>query len=94
MPFVPNPIYLMLTQTLIVFGNSMANPSIQSRASERVPKEEYGETLGFLQSAGSLGRIVGPVFGGWLFGALGINSPFLFAAFVMLLIFLYLQGKK
>jgi len=94
MPFVLNPLYLMLTQTLIVFGNSMANPSIQALASERVPKEEYGETLGFLQSAGSLGRIVGPVFGGWLFGALGINSPFLFAAFVMLLIFLYLQGKK
>jgi len=94
MPFVPNPWFLMITQALIVFGNSMANPSIQALASERVPKEEYGETLGFLQSAGSLGRIVGPVLGGWLFGAMGINSPFFFAAFVMFLIYLYLQGKK
>jgi len=93
-PFVPNPWYLMITQAFIVFGNSMANPSIQALASESVPKEEYGETLGFLQSAGSLGRIVGPVLGGWLFGALGLNSPFFFAAFVILLIFFYLQGKK
>jgi DHA1 family tetracycline resistance protein-like MFS transporter len=93
-PLVPNYWYLMITQALIVFGNSMANPSIQALASESVPKEDYGETLGFLQSAGSLGRIVGPVLGGWLFGALGINSPFLFAAFFILIIFFYLQGKK
>lgn len=93
-PLVPNYWYLMLTQALIVFGNSMANPAIQALASESVPKEEYGETLGFLQSAGSLGRIVGPVLGGWLFGALGINSPFFFAAFVILIIFVYLQKKR
>jgi len=93
-PFVPNPWFLMISQTLIVFGNSMANPSIQALASERVPKEEYGEALGFLQSAGSLGRIVGPILGGWLFGAMGINSPFFFAASVMFLIYLYLQSKK
>jgi MFS family permease len=72
----------------------MANPSIQALASERVPKEEYGETLGFLQSAGSLGRIVGPLLGGWLFGAMGINSPFLFAAVVVIGVFFYLQSKK
>ena len=93
-PFIPNPWYLMITQALIVFGNSMANPSIQALASERVPKEEYGETLGFLQSAGSLGRIVGPVLGGFLFGSLGINSPFFFAAAVVIGIFFYLQRKK
>jgi len=94
MPFVPNPWYLMGTQTLLIFGNSMANPSIQALASERVPKEEYGETLGFLQSAGSLGRIVGPILGGSLFGALGMNSPFLFAAVVVIGVFFYLQSKK
>lgn len=93
-PFVPNAWFLMVTQALIVFGNSMANPSIQALASESVPKEEYGETLGFLQSAGSLGRIVGPVLGGYLFGALGMDSPFFFAAFVILIIFFYLQYKK
>jgi len=93
-PLVPNPWYLMIAQALIVFGNSMANPTIQALASERVPKEEYGETLGFLQSAGSLGRIVGPMMGGFLFGSLGINSPFFFAALVVIVIYFYLQRKK
>lgn len=93
-PFVPNPWYLLATQSFIIFGNAMANPAIQALASENVPKEEYGETLGFLQSAGSLGRIVGPVLGGYLFGALGIDSPFFFAAFILFIIFIYLKGRK
>lgn len=93
-PFVPNPWYLLATQSFIIFGNAMANPAIQALASENVPKEEYGETLGFLQSAGSLGRIVGPVLGGYLFGALGIDSPFFFAACILFVIFLYLKGRK
>lgn len=93
-PFVPNPWYLLATQSFIIFGNAMANPAIQALASENVPKEEYGETLGFLQSAGSLGRIVGPVLGGYLFGALGIDSPFFFAAFILFVIFIYLKGRK
>lgn len=93
-PFVPNPWYLLATQSFIIFGNAMANPAIQALASENVPKEEYGETLGFLQSAGSLGRIVGPVLGGYLFGALGIDSPFFFAAFILFVIYIYLKGRK
>lgn len=93
-PLVPNPWFLMLTQTLIVIGNSMSNPSIQALASEHVAKEEYGEAMGVLQSAGSLGRIVGPVLGGYLFGAFGIDSPFYFAAGVIGLMTLYLLGKR
>lgn len=93
-PFVPNPWYLLATQSFIIFGNAMANPAIQALASENVSKEEYGETLGFLQSAGSLGRIVGPVLGGYLFGALGIDSPFFFAAFILFVIFVYLKARK
>jgi len=58
-------------------GNGLANPSIQAIASENVPKEEYGGTLGFLQSAGSLGRILGPIIGGELFYHFGKDIPFL-----------------
>lgn len=93
-PLVPNPWFLMVTQTLIVIGNSMSNPSIQALASEHVAKEEYGEAMGVLQSAGSFGRIIGPVLGGYLFGAFGIDSPFYFAAGVIGLMALYLLGKR
>ncbi|GAB4218694.1 MAG: hypothetical protein Fur009_0850 [Candidatus Microgenomates bacterium] len=52
-----------------------------------MPKEEYGGTLGFLQSAGSMGRIIGPIVGGELFYILGKNIPFAFASFILFLVF-------
>lgn len=74
----------------IAFGNGIANPTIQALASESVVKEEYGGTLGLLQSAGSLGRIIGPVSGGELFLKFGKNTPFLFSALLMWGVFLIL----
>jgi len=93
LPFVTRWEYLLFTQLFIVLGNSMANPSIQALASENVPKEEYGETLGFLSSAGSVGRIIGPIIGGKLFDYWGINSPFFFGSTILLIVFIYLQAR-
>jgi len=66
-----------LALNFMPLGNGLANPSIQAIASEDVPKEEYGGTLGLLQSAGSLGRILGPIIGGELFYHFGKDIPFL-----------------
>lgn len=93
MPLIPMASFLLLTQLLFVLGNSMANPSIQALASENVPKEEYGGTLGILQSAGSLGRIFGPIIGGEIFFHYGKDMPFFLAAGVLFGVFIYLQGK-
>lgn len=90
----PSPWFLLVTQLLIVIGNSMANPAIQALASENVAKEEYGETLGIMQSMGSLGRIIGPIMGGWLFGVIHMDAPFGASALILLFIFLYLSKKK
>jgi MFS family permease len=70
----------LLANVFIVLGNSLSNPTITAIASENVPKEEYGGTLGILQSAASVGRIGGPILGGWLFVTLGVDSPFLISA--------------
>ena len=48
----------------------------------------FGGTLGFLQSAGSLGRILGPIIGGELFYYFGKDTPFLFASIILFLVFL------
>lgn len=93
MTIVPVAGLLFLTQTLIVFGNSMANPSIQALASENVVKEEYGETLGILSSAGSLGRIVGPIVGGELFLLYGGDFSMQVGAVLLLVLFIFLQVK-
>jgi len=77
-----------LALTFMPLGNGLANPSIQSIASKDVPKEEYGGTLGLLQSAGSMGRILGPIIGGELFYLFNKDLPFLFASIILFLVFL------
>ncbi len=47
-------------------GNSLASPALTSLASKNADESEQGKTLGFLQSAASLARAVGPTIGGVL----------------------------
>ncbi|MBA2735484.1 MAG: MFS transporter [Pyrinomonadaceae bacterium] len=47
-------------------GNSLASPALTSLASKNASESEQGKTLGFLQSAASLARAVGPTVGGVL----------------------------
>lgn len=93
-PLLQLPMYLVYFSLFILaFGNAFTNPVIQSIASENVPKEEYGGTLGFLQSAGSMGRIVGPALGGELFFRFGKDTPFIIAAVIMFLLAGYIWKK-
>ncbi|MCX7955595.1 MAG: MFS transporter, partial [Patescibacteria group bacterium] len=59
--FAKNVFFLIITMTLLPFGNGFFNPTIQALASENISKEEYGETLGLMQAFGSVGRILGPI---------------------------------
>ncbi|MBI5619975.1 MFS transporter [Candidatus Gottesmanbacteria bacterium] len=93
LPIVPAAQWMWFIMLFFAFGNGLSNPTIMAIASEHVPKEEYGETLGIVQSAGSLGRIVGPVVGGELFFLFGRNVPFFFAAGLAIFIGTYLWVK-
>ncbi len=92
-PLSPHPNFLYVALFFLPFGNGLANPTIQALASENVPPEEYGGTLGFLQSAGSLGRIIGPIIGGEIFQSFGKDNAFYFAGFMVLTILIYLKMK-
>lgn len=67
--------------TLIVFigiasvGHALCRPSLASLISKETELEE-GITMGAMQSVDSLGRVLGPIFGGLVFG-LNINFPYL-----------------
>ncbi len=89
-PLVNHPLVLYLANTLIVFGNSLANPNIQTIAANAIPTQEYGSVLGTLQSSASLGRIIGPALAGELYTLLGKDSPFLTAAIIIGLTGFYL----
>lgn len=86
--FSINLFFLFISLTIIPFGSGFFNPSIQALASEMSLKEETGEIMGILQSFGALGRILGPILGGYLF-LYSIYLPFYFASFIVFFAFLF-----
>jgi len=57
---------LMLACTAIGIGNSLLTPTLNALASKAVDAASQGSALGVMTSVGSLARILGPPFGGWL----------------------------
>ena len=52
---------------LLATGAGLCNPSLMSLMSQSSPPQLQGSILGVGQSAGSLGRVLGPAMSGWLF---------------------------
>jgi MFS transporter, DHA1 family, tetracycline resistance protein len=59
------PLFLLFTVGLAV-GNSLSQPTMNAIASKGASAELQGRVLGVIQSAGSLGRVFGPVLAGFL----------------------------
>ncbi len=76
---------LAITQTLLALGIGFTNPSILGSVSLLVNAKEQGAALGTTQGMASLGRIIGPMMGGALYGAVSIRSPFLMAGLMTLI---------
>jgi DHA1 family tetracycline resistance protein-like MFS transporter len=89
--FSKDPMFLYFALSFLPVGFGLSGPMIQTITSEDVPKEEYGGTLGILQSAGSLGRILGPVIAGEAFQLTGKDSVYYLAAALILITFIYLK---
>jgi len=86
------PIFI-LGNALIPLGNSLANPTLTAIATENIPKEEYGESLGLLQSSGALGRIFGPVIAGEIYYKFSHTTPMLVSSLIILFVALAIVPK-
>lgn len=73
-----------LSCAILTLGNGLATPVLTSLVSQLAPEAERGELMGVYQSTQSLGRIVGPNLGGFLFGAVAAGAPFLAGGVIML----------
>ncbi len=71
---------MALAMTLLALGNGLSNPSVLGSISLLTDSSEQGGTLGVTQSLSSLGRILGPALGGFLFNNISKTSPFLFSS--------------
>jgi DHA1 family tetracycline resistance protein-like MFS transporter len=94
MPFAGSvPVFLLFTAGLAV-GNSLSQPTVNAIASKGASAALQGRVLGVLQSAGSLGRVFGPVLAGFLLSsdharpnAQYGNTPFLAGGVIIAIAF-------
>lgn len=94
MPFASSvPIFLLFSVGLAI-GNSLSQPTVNAMASKGASAALQGRVLGVVQSAGSLGRVFGPVIAGFLLtgdhlrpNAQYGNTPFLVGGVIIALAF-------
>jgi MFS family permease len=69
---------------LIAFGNGLCTPTLPAFVSRRAGADAQGVTLGSLQSASALARVLGPAAGGVLYQALNPSAPYYIGALGMI----------
>jgi len=73
-------IWMYVPAVLIAFGAALYNPSLSALVSRLAPSENQGEALGAYQSMGALGRILGPILGGFLYTSFAPSATYFVAA--------------
>jgi DHA1 family tetracycline resistance protein-like MFS transporter len=74
LPFSINLTLLLIACAGLSFGSGFASPPLSGLASQMIDRSWQGRALGVMQSAGSTGRLLGPLLGGWLL-MLDLNKP-------------------
>lgn len=67
-------------------GNAALRPAVNSLASKRSSADQQGAVMGVVNSYNSLGRIFGPILGGFIFDALGYQWPYITGGILFFLI--------
>jgi len=91
MPFSTEPAswkLMLFGITFTALGGAMFNTASTSWVSKQAGERERGAVLGLFQSAGWLGRSVGPTISGLLFQTLGPNAPLFAGALLMMPVFM------
>lgn len=66
LPLSNNLTTLLLVCAGLSCGSGFASPPLSGLASQMIERSWQGRALGVMQSAGSTGRLLGPLLGGWL----------------------------
>jgi len=101
LPFVTTLLMLLLVSALLAIANGLVNPTLNGLASQMIDRSWQGRALGLMQSAGSAGRLVGPLLGGWLlmfdlskpFGHYA-RTPFFVSAGILVIAFVLALGFR
>ncbi len=66
LPFAASIPMLLAACAALAIANGLVNPTLNGLASQMIDRSWQGRALGLMQSAGSVGRLIGPLLGGWL----------------------------
>ncbi|MEO7157647.1 MAG: MFS transporter [Vicinamibacterales bacterium] len=87
LPFVWDVPTLLVALGVLAVGMGFNNPALSSMVSRLADPDDQGGILGLASSLSSLGRVVGPAWGGYLYDAYGMTTPYVSAASLMLIAF-------
>ncbi len=79
---------LLVALALLALGNGLSQPSLNSLLSRRTSSADQGLVLGSAQSMNSLGRFLGPIWGGFMYDQWGAHATFLSGGAFMCVAFL------
>lgn len=89
LPFGETVSYVYIVVILLSIGASLIQPVIMGGISKFSASTQQGSVLGISQSFGSLGRVLGPLWGGFAYEFLGYEMPFLTGAFFTFFIIIF-----
>lgn len=81
-PFAHDLKTLSIYLSVMAIGGSLNGPTLNSLISKQSPSSTVGAMMGTAQGMSALGRVIGPTWGGLLFGA-GFRLPFLLTALIV-----------
>lgn len=79
-PLVPDPAMMFALVPFWALATGLTFPSLASLVSQATDRDSQGAMLGGQQVVGGIGRVLGPVWAGAIFGRIGIESPFFVGA--------------
>ena len=86
-PFAWSVPTLLVALGVLAVGMGFNNPALSSMVSRLSDPNDQGGILGLASSLASLGRVVGPAMGGFLYDSYGMTTPYLSASGLMLVAF-------
>lgn len=81
-PYGYNMYGVMISISFLSIGSGILQPVVLSMISKYSPEHNQGATLGFSQSLSALGRVLGPLCGGFSYDFIGFRAPFLTGAII------------
>jgi DHA1 family tetracycline resistance protein-like MFS transporter len=91
LPYAPTLWILLPVLAVMSLGTGLMTPSCLSLISRHADERQQGGILGINQSLGALGRVLGPIWGAFVFQSVGTAWPFLTGGFVLFIVVILIR---